>query len=291
MAQLLGGFGPYSLSGVRLDGGKVVRLAYMDEAGISNPKEEPFLTFAAVIVHADSKLNGIENHLERLIYRHIPARLREGFVFHATEIFSCGKTLRKQKPEFIGPWEWPLERRLKIADDLAAMIKKFDLPIAMGFVERAKFRADFDLPPEMTAFEENVAAQASTFLNAAMVTEHWMRKNASNENCILIVENNKQTQETIRLVQKHHQDKNLDQLLDEQSLRHFPLRKIKQSPLFEPKSPTSPLVLADFCAYVFKRILMGDRRYDRFFNPIRHHLVSFEQDWFERPRGKRARTP
>jgi hypothetical protein len=211
----------------------------MDEAGISNPKQEPFLTFAGIIVHADSKLNAIENHLERLIYRHIPARLREGFVFHATEIFSCGKTLKKQKPDFIGPWEWPLERRLKIADDLAAMIKKFDLPIAMGSIERAKFREDFDLPPEMTTTEEVVAAHVSAFLNSAMIAEQWMRKNASDENCLLIVEDNKQARETMKNVQNYHQDKKLEHVLDEQSLRYFPLRKIKEDPLFQPKKPTS----------------------------------------------------
>lgn len=268
-----------------------MRLVYMDEAGISNPKEEPFLTFAGIIVHADSKLNAIENQLEKLLSRHIPARLRNGFVFHATEIFSCGKTLKRQKPDFIGPWEWPLERRLKIADDLAAMIKKFDLPIAMGFLDRARFREQFDLPAEMTAAEETVAAIVSAFLNSAMVAEHWMRKNASGENCMLIVEDNKQARETIKQVHNHHQDKRLADVLDEQTLRHFPLRKIKEDPLFQPKKPTSPLVLADFCAYVFKRILMNDRRYDRFFDPIRHHLVSFEQSWLERPRGRRVRNP
>jgi hypothetical protein len=267
-----------------------VRLVYMDEAGISNPKHEPFLTFAGIVVDADSKLNAIEKHLESLISRHIPERLRHGFIFHATEIFTCGKILRKQHADFIGPWEWPLDRRLKIADDIAAMIKKFDLPIAMGFLERAKFRADFDFPDEFPPSEEVVAQIVSTFMNSAMVAEHWMRKNAKNENCLLIVEDNKQARETIRQVHNHRQDKKLAEVLDEQSLRHFPLRKIKEDPLFQPKKPTSPLIIADFCAYVFKRVLMKDGRYDRFFNPIRHHLISFEPGWFERPRGKRVRT-
>ena len=123
-----------------------------------------------------------------------------------------------------------------------------------------------------------------------MVAEHWMRKNASDENCMLIVEDNKQARETMRAVHNHHQDKKLALVLDEQTRRHFPLRKIKEDPLFQPKKPTSPLVVADFCAYVFKRILMGDKRYERFFNPIRHHLISFEQSWLERPRGRRVRN-
>jgi hypothetical protein len=107
------------------------------------------------------------------------------------ELFNGGgKVFKRQKREFIGPNEWPLERRLKIADDLAAMIAKFDLPIALGFIERASFPQTFNLPPEMTTAEQTIAAHVSAFLNCAMIAEHWMRKNASNENCMLIVEDN-----------------------------------------------------------------------------------------------------
>jgi hypothetical protein len=66
-------------------------------------------------------------------------------------------------------------------------------------------------------------------------------------------------------VHTHHQDKKLVDVLDEQSLRHFPLRKIKEDPLFQPKKPTSPLGIADFCAYVWKKVLMKDDRYVRIF--------------------------
>lgn len=107
--------GPRSLSGHSLVGCKLLRLVYIDEAGISNPKQEPFLVVAGVIVHADQKLNAIERHLEHILERHIPARQRDGFVFHATELFNGGgKVFRRQKSDVIGPVEWPLERRLKI---------------------------------------------------------------------------------------------------------------------------------------------------------------------------------
>jgi hypothetical protein len=57
--------------------------------------------------------------------------------------------------------------------------------------------------------------------------------------------------------------------------KYFPLRKIKHRPLFEAKAPSSALQVADFCAYVFKRRLMQDRRYDRFFEPI-HAQIAVE---------------
>jgi hypothetical protein len=36
-----------------LRGDKIVRLVYLDEAGISNPKDEPFLVIAGIAVNAD----------------------------------------------------------------------------------------------------------------------------------------------------------------------------------------------------------------------------------------------
>jgi hypothetical protein len=112
-------------------GSKIVRLVYLDEAGISSKEDEPFLTVAGIIVDADSKLNSIENHLERLVMRHIPAQHREGFVFHATELFNGGgKVFRREKPDFIGPHQWPLVRRLAIADVQPIAVNRRRAPLS-----------------------------------------------------------------------------------------------------------------------------------------------------------------
>jgi len=49
------GFGPCSLSGVRLEGDRLVRLVYIDESGISNVRDDPFVIVAGIIVDADKK--------------------------------------------------------------------------------------------------------------------------------------------------------------------------------------------------------------------------------------------
>jgi hypothetical protein len=48
-----------------------------------------------------------------------------------------------------GRAEWPLERRLKVANDLAAVPKKFRLPLAFGWVPRAKFPYYTPFPNDM----------------------------------------------------------------------------------------------------------------------------------------------
>ena len=79
-------------------------------------------------------------------------------------------------------------------------------------------------------------------------------------------------------VQRFHQSKKFAETMDEETRKHFPLRKIKEDPLFQPKRQSHPLIFADFCAYVWKRVLMGDTRYDRFFNPFRKQVIFFD-DW------------
>ena len=41
-----------------------MRLIYLDEAGISNIKQEPFVTMAGIIVHGDSQLRDVERRLK-----------------------------------------------------------------------------------------------------------------------------------------------------------------------------------------------------------------------------------
>jgi hypothetical protein len=259
-----------------------VRFTYIDEAGISRRDQEPFLVVGGIVVHVDNDLNGIENQLQRIFDRHVPARLRNDFVFSAKEVFNGGKVLKREKDDFIGPREWPIERRQDIARDILSILKKFKLPIALGFMDRATFPKDFDFPENMPVHERTIAEHVSTYMACAMMVEHWMRQNASNENCFMVVENTDTARKMITDVQHHRQDKRLQEKWDSIAAVSFPLRKIKHNPHFEPKGVASPLVLADFCAYVFKKFLMKNKNYDSFFELFRPLIISFENSYFEK---------
>jgi hypothetical protein len=260
-----------SIAGYPLNGNIVVRVVYIDEAGLSKPSEEPHLVVAGVLVHVDHQLNAIENHLDRLMHRHIPSEHHEGFVFSAKHLFNCdNKVFKRNDPE------WPIERRLKIADELAAIPQKFKLPIALGWIDRATFADDMKLPSELTTSERLIAQHAMAFMNSAMMVEHWMRRNTKNEVCMLVAENNDKAKKFISDVQRFHQDRKFALTLSEGAREHFPLKKIKEDPLFQPKRQSHPLIVADFCAYVWKRILMGDGKYSRFFEIFRKHVIYFD---------------
>ena len=90
----------------------------------------------------------------------------------------------------------------------------------------------------------------------------------------MIVEDNDQARTMLRETQIYHQNPKLTDVLTNEQRRFFPLRKIKEDPLFQKKRASSILQLADFCAYVFKKFLMKDYRYDpRFIAPIWGQLV------------------
>jgi hypothetical protein len=255
----------------------------MDEAGLSNPKQEPFLVVAGVIVNADKNLIAVERYLDKLAARYIPAEMLDGFVFHATELFNGGGKVFKREDK-----RFPLVTRLEIADAVAAIPKKFNLYVTIGHVERAGFPILDDARIKaMSPKDKTIAAHVTAFTIRSMHVEHWMRKYASDEVCLLIVEDNQQARTLIKETQLYHPDGRIISTLDEKARVHFPLRKIKEDPLFQNKRKSSILILADFFAYVFKRKLMNDARYQRFVNPLRGQLGFVDQ---ERLTGKRARN-
>lgn len=82
---------------------------------------------------------------------------------------------------------------------------------------------------------------------------------------MLVVEDNDQARKLIRETQSYHQR---TEFFEPEIALHFPFRKIKEDPLFQNKRRSSVLQVADFFAYVFKRHLMEDARYQRFIDPI-----------------------
>lgn len=254
------------MSGHPLEGDRIVRLVYVDEAGISNRLQEPWLVVSAVIVDADKKLVAVERYLDKIVRRHIPQEHWDDFVFHATHLFMWGgKVFTKNNPE------WPLHKRLEIADELAAIPKKFKLPLTHALLERDKFPSDPNEETKRWTPKENLlAAHVCAFIACAANVERWMRENTNNEVCLMVIENNDQARSLIRQFQNQYQEKRMSDDLSPEAKKYYPFRRIKQDPLFEPKKKSSILQLADFWAYVAKRNAMkpGDRRYGRFLEPM-----------------------
>lgn len=243
----------------------MVRLVYVDEAGISDKRQEPFLVVAGVIIDADKQLVALERHLDKIVARHIPPEHHGNFVFHASHLFNGGgKVFTRDNPE------WPLQKRLAIADELAAIPAKFRIPLPMTWVERANFPSNAEYRSIRTDAEKTLAAHVAAFVACAIQVEQWMRRQTNGEVCMMVVEDNDNARRFIRQFQNYYQTQDVAKDLDAEARKFFPFRRIKHDPLFEPKKRSSILQLADFWAYVAKRFAMDteDRRYRRFYDPM-----------------------
>jgi Protein of unknown function (DUF3800) len=230
-----------------------VRLVYMDEAGMGKASEERFMVVAGVVVHGDHQLNETELSLQRIAEKHIPAEKLDGFVFHAKELFNGGGLFDRDI--------WPLDKRLAIAREIAAIPGSINLGLMFGWVDLTKHHQSS--PAEWSARNKTRSALLRSFLGCSALAESWMRRNASDENCIVVMEDDNQNRSLLAEFQSKNQDRRLIDDLNDFSREFFPYKHIREDPLFKPKRSHSPLEIADFCAFIWKRVLRapGDERF------------------------------
>ena len=135
---------------------------------------------AAIIIEADKQLVAVEQHLDAITEKHIPKADRPGFVFHATDIWSGKKYFRDREI-------WPLEKRLALLDDLAAIPAQFDLPISFAGFIKEKWD-DTRFPRKPTPGEKDEAMHTLAFAHCCDGVEMFMRTCAPDEITMLIAE-------------------------------------------------------------------------------------------------------
>src|SRR5712692_5642963 len=106
-----------------------MQLVYLDEAGISNAAQEPFLVVAGVIVNPDRRWRDLEAHFAKLSRKYFRKHDGPPIVFHAKDIWH-GHGLFPRAT-------WPLKKRLKLLGELAEIPALFGLPIVVGYENRA----------------------------------------------------------------------------------------------------------------------------------------------------------
>jgi hypothetical protein len=258
-----------SASGVPLEGDRLLRVTYMDESGLS--RREPVLVEAGVIVHGDDQVVPVEEHLEALVEKHIPADKREGFYFHATDIYGGGN----KDCIFHDKTEWPDERRWAILDDLVAVPAQFGLPICIGIIKRA------DFPPETgkphTQQEVAVAAHAMAIIQCEIAVELWLRRETKREITHIVAEDNGE----VRLAAKeaHVMLRNKAQMEKEGFINHFifPFKRIRDGLQFTSKEESRLLQIADVCAWATRRMANDAPNASRFYGPLRRQIVTFDE--------------
>lgn len=163
----------------------MTRFAYVDEAGIS--ESEPFAVVAAVLVHGDRQVKGLERALDELADQCVLPSKRVGFIFHALELFNGGKTLDREN--------YPRGYRHPFLRALVELPADNGMDVAMHFIEKSTMTGDFR---PNTARERATLYHAMAFIGCAAALEMRMRSAYPDEICQIIAEDNSQSRARIR---------------------------------------------------------------------------------------------
>src|SRR3569623_342061 len=165
-----------------IEDGRFVRLIYVDEAGTS-PKE-PVRVVASIIVHGDEESRHLTSEIERVVSECVPENIRDGFIFHAMEVFNGGKVVKRE--------DWAFDDRLDFLKEIVCLPFVKDIPIGLGLCFNGYFNKEDDL---LAALEEDripihVFEHGIAFAKCASRSDRFLTKYLDGkETGVMIAEN------------------------------------------------------------------------------------------------------
>lgn len=248
-----------AFGGGALRGRKIVRLVYLDEAGVSNPAQEPVLVVAGVIVNPDRQWKELEAYFRGMALALFPDEDPYRFVFHAKDIFhGTGKFDRSR---------WPRRERMRILAQLAQVPRLFDLPVVVGDLDRIATKRELEKEsPGIPAKSAHNLMHTSAFINAIQYVQFWIEHNAPDENAMLIAEDTPEIKRVLRNVHEGYTDPTLE------NENAFKAPNIIDAVHFAQKSESLLLQIADHCAFIIKRKLMGKTDVDDCYRAIEPYI-------------------
>lgn len=260
--------GPYALGGGPLDGNEWVRVLYMDESGIGQIKSDPFLVVAGVIIHADTQWAELAKRLDRLLTTTTPVGTPKPRFLHAKDIFHGSGEFPRAT--------WSQELRNWLLERIGSLINEFKLPVVWLGIDRKRYARE---NPNISPQEQLETAYLVGAVGCFMQAERLMREeHLSGEVCSIVMEQNHELQKRIPEMVSFMRNPGDDtkNLLPGWE-RVMPLSKLIDTPACQPKTASSILQLADYCAFALKRRLQnapGSKRLTAAFSP---QLVRYER--------------
>lgn len=255
---------------------KPLQYIYLDEAGISAP--EPATVVVGIIVDADKHWRLAAQKVEDLLLQ-VPEEFREGFVFHAKEIWGS----KKYKEN------WPFSARLPLMIEMMQLPRKLNIPITLGLVRR-----ETEMPEVFKGikFKKEQYHHISAFHLCLARADKYIRDYCQpNEVATVIAENIPEMQRFLRPMLKLLRESPMvisydglaptkEELQTGQILQDGTLSStcIVDDVNFVEKREAPLLQLADACAYGFRRYFSKQPYGTLFVQAIlNHNLV--EEDW------------
>ena len=239
---------PHALGGGFLIGDRLVKFAYLDEAGVSNPEQEPILIVGGVVVDADKDWVKARNLLELIADDVALPEYREGLIFHAKDIFGGSGAFPREK--------FSLEARLDIIRRIVQITDTLMLPIIYGATSR-------ELEPAFMEIFGISKGQSTSYLHAisyfsciAWVEDLMRNVGSEGEIATIIVENKQEVRQIIKSIHAQMRHPISATLHVPAAMRHlFPVTRIIDTTHFANKSEAPILQIADVVVFCLKRCI------------------------------------
>jgi hypothetical protein len=264
-----------ALFGGELEGDKLVRFIYVDEAGIS--VNEPVTVVVGLIIHADTQWRLSESELKQT-FEAVPKCYRQNFIFHAKEIWGSKKYRES----------WDIQDRLAFLYDVMSIPKRLNIPLVLSIAHR---NASYPLAiPESLPKEQFQHAAAFMFC-MAKADAYLKRRAEQNEVATIIAEDVPRWRRFLRALLPLARDRaNFPDafiLKKGEKLNaieaHWNISRIIDTIHFTEKAHAPLLQLADACAYGFRRYFSKQSHGEDFAKAISGGLPNLED--FSHPLG------
>jgi hypothetical protein len=256
---------PLALFGGPLLGDRAVRFVFMDEAGTS--ADEPWAVVVGIVADADEHIVLAERSLLEALGA-VPKEHREGFYFHAKEIFGSNK------------WQddWILTSRLNLLKEIMAIPRNIGMAVSISAIKRD---ADSPILPEI-ALSAKEQDHFLAFKQCVAVADRYIREHCGpREVGTVLAENHPTMQRHLSSVvyQLRHSpvhfpkkaiipsEKETEQGYIEQD-GVYRVTRIRNAIYWSDKWGEPLLQIADACAYGIRRYLAQQKFGDEFMRAI-----------------------
>lgn len=246
-----------------------MRIVYFDESGTGSLDRDPFLVIAGVCVHADDQLLPLAAYLDAMIEDLVPPEHREGFFFHAKDIYhGSGKIWDRRRVS--------KEYRFAILDELVSIPRKFELPVVWGHADRVSFSQRH---PSRQLSDLTETCYLSAAVRAMMQTQRFMSQSAdAGEVAQLVFENVRDWPKRLKALHRQLRDPNSPLLADRTFPDYLPFSHLIDTPHFAEKADAPILQLADVCAFAIKRKYSRADDWERFYRPVQQQCLMLHKE-------------
>lgn len=255
-------FQPLALGGKPLEGERVVKFAYLDEAGIGG---EPWVVVGGILIDPDKQWTSLRQYLDDMADYHLLSEDKPGYVFHAKDIFSGSRFFDKAK--------YPLKKRQEMLHDLCEIPALCGATIFVGIVDLLKYHAS---RPDRTKGKAISEAHRISYAICVCMIDFYMKSYEDKDELVtLVVENNNDARRHIKQMQKHLNSQELATSLgDHEMTRFLPVTKIVDVPHFVDKEDSPIMQIADVCAFVMMRHCCGLPHVDEYMKLIKPRIFT-----------------